>query len=214
MRFADRTGAGRGLGAALQHLAGTDPIICGLPRGGVPVAFEVAAALQAPLDVIVVRKLGFPGQSELAMGAVGEGGARFLDAATVRLAGLTTAQLSEIEGRASATVQRQASAFRDGLDRIERDGRTVVIVDDGLATGSSARAACQVARVEGAARMILAVPVAPRGWISSLEGVADDYLCLISPQRMRAVGNWYDDFSATTDQEVVNCLARAQEWRH
>lgn len=214
MRFADRTEAGRGLAVALQHLRGTHVIVCGLPRGGVPVAYEVAAVLEAPLDVIVVRKLGFPGQPELAMGAVGEGGARFIDAATVRLSGLTAEQLTEIEARESQEVQRRARAFRNGLDRVERTGATVVIVDDGLATGSTARAACQVAHVEGAARVVLAVPVAPSGWTGWMKEAAEDYVCLASPERMLAVGNWYQDFSATQDEEVVDCLARAQEWRH
>ncbi|MDQ4040013.1 MAG: hypothetical protein M3313_17095 [Actinomycetota bacterium] len=214
MRFADRTEAGRGLAAALQHLRGDDVIVCGLPRGGVPVAYEVAAALEAPLDVIVVRKLGFPGQPELAMGAVGEGGARFIDAETVRRAGLTAEQLHEIEHRASAEVQQRARGFRDGRDRIERDGRTVVVIDDGLATGSTARAACQVARFEGAARVILAVPVAPSGWTTRMGATADEYVCLESPHYMLAVGNWYQDFSATTDEEVVSCLSKGQMWRH
>ncbi|MGI8626690.1 MAG: phosphoribosyltransferase [Geodermatophilaceae bacterium] len=213
MRFANRTDAGRRLAAALQHLSGDDVIVCGLPRGGVPVAYEVASAIAAPLDVIVVRKLGFPGQPELAMGAVGEGGARFIHAATVRLAGLTTEQLAEIEGRASAEVAHRARAFRNGRDRIEREGRTVVIVDDGLATGSTARAACQVARFEGAARVVLAVPVAPSGWTTWMKAAADEYVCVESPLRMLAVGNWYQDFSATKDEEVVSCLARGQVWR-
>jgi len=214
MRFADRTEAGRGLAAALQHLRGTAVIVCGLPRGGVPVAYEVASALLAPLDVIVVRKLGFPGQPELAMGAVGEGGARFVDAATVRLAGLTADQLAEIEARASGEVRSRALTFRDGQDPVVREGRTVVIVDDGLATGSTARAACQVARYEGAARVVLAVPVAPSGWTARMGGAAEEYVCLAAPERMLAVGNWYQDFSATQDEEVVDCLLRAREWRH
>lgn len=214
MRFADRTDAGRRLAAALTRFRGKDLVVCGLPRGGVPVAYEVAAALAAALDVIVVRKLGFPGQPELAMGAVGEGGARFVNETTVQMAGLTPDQLAEVERRASAEVQRAALAFRNGRGPVDRVGRTVLIVDDGIATGSTARAACQVVRVEGAARVVLAVPVAPSGWSATMEDVADEYVCLEEPQHLRAVGNWYLDFSATSDEQVVDCLARSQEWRH
>lgn len=208
MRFADRTDAGRGLAAALHHLRDQDPVVCGLPRGGVPVAYQVALALWAPLDVIVVRKLGFPGQPELAMGAVGEAGARFVDDTTVRLAGITPDELAELEQQATAEVQRSAEGFRNGRYPVDRAGRTVVIVDDGIATGSTARAACQVARFERAAHVVLAVPVAPSGWTVQMGDAADEYVCLEAPQRMAAVGNWYLDFSPTGDAEVVDCLAR------
>lgn len=214
MRFADRFDAGRRLAAALQHLANQDVVICGLPRGGVPIGYEVARALRASLDIVVVRKLGFPGQPELAMGAVGEQGARFVDETTFRLSGLTAAQLAEVERLAVAEVRRKAQRFRDGRDRVDRAGRTVVIVDDGIATGSTARAACQVVCAEGAARIVLAVPVAPPGWTMQMGQAADEYVALETPQPMMAVGNWYLDFSPTSDAEVVTCLARSQEWRH
>jgi putative phosphoribosyl transferase len=213
MRFANRMDAGRRLGAALEHLRGEDLVICGLPRGGVPVAYEVAIALGAPLDVIVVRKLGFPGQPELAMGAVGEAGARFVDETTVVLSGLTSIELAELERLAGGEVQRKARRFRDGRDRVERAGRTVVIVDDGIATGSTARAACQVVRAERATRVVLAVPVAPPGWATQLGEAADEYVCLETPQPMVAVGNGYLDFSPTSDAEVVDCLSRSLQWR-
>jgi putative phosphoribosyl transferase len=214
VRFADRIDAGRRLAAAVQHLRAQDLVVCGLPRGGVPVAYEVAVALDAPLDVIVVRKLGFPGQPELALGAVGEAGARFVDDITVRLAGLTTGQLTEMERQAGAEVQRNADRFRHGRDALTLADRTAVVVDDGIATGSTARAACQVVRAQQAARVVLAVPVAPPGWATQMGDAADEYVCLETPQRMVAVGNWYLDFSATSDQEVTDCLRRNQEWRH
>lgn len=206
MKFADRSAAGRGLADALAHLRGDDLVVYGLPRGGVPVAYEVALALGAPLDVVVVGKLGFPGQSELAMGAVGEDGARFVDERTVGLAGLTPDDLAEIERAAIAQVEHRARVFRQGRPRVDCAGRTVVVVDDGIATGSTARAACQVVRGQRAARVILAVPVAPIGWTAMMGPVADEYVTLSSPLRMVAVGNWYVNFQATPDSDVIRWL--------
>lgn len=183
-------------------------VVCGLPRGGVPVACEVAAALGAPLDVIVVRKLGFPGQAELAMGAVGEAGARFVDGAMIARAGLSEPVLAELVSAAATDVQRSTLLFRSGRNPVNRTGRTVVIVDDGIATGSTALAACQVARLEGARRVILAVPVAPRGWTGAMGQAADEYVALQTPQSFRAVGHWYLDFAPTPDAEVIDCLDR------
>ncbi|MDQ3733705.1 MAG: hypothetical protein M3400_06845 [Actinomycetota bacterium] len=214
MKFVDRIDAGRRLADAVQHLRDRDPVVCGLPRGGVPVAYEVARALQAPLDVIVVRKLGFPGQPELAMGAVGEGGARFIDDAMVARARLSAEELARIEAQARADVRHAAQTFRNGLAPVERAGRTVVIVDDGIATGSTARAACQVARAEDAASVVLAVPVAPPGWTLNMGRVADEYVSVQTPQFMWAVGNWYRDFTATADAEVVKCLTDSLQWRN
>ncbi|MGI8720616.1 MAG: phosphoribosyltransferase [Geodermatophilaceae bacterium] len=214
MSFADRRDAGRRLATALGHLADQDVVVCGLPRGGVPVAYEVALALRAPLDVVIVRKLGFPGQPELAMGAVGEAGARFVDESTVRLSGLTSSQLDEVERRAADEILRKAQRFRSGQDRVDRGGCTVVVVDDGIATGSTARAACQVLRAERVARVVLAVPVAPLGWMQAMGMAADEYVAVETPQRMVAVGNWYLDFSPTSDDDVVDCLAKSRQWRH
>ncbi|MBA3339240.1 MAG: hypothetical protein H0T54_05770 [Geodermatophilaceae bacterium] len=208
MSFVDRTDAGRRLAHAVQYLRDRDVIVCGLPRGGVPVAYEVALVLGAPLDVIVVRKLGFPGQPELAMGAVGEAGAQFLDDAMLSRAGLSADQLAGLQAAAADEVARGTQLFRSGRDPVSRAGRTVVIVDDGIATGSTARAACQVARMEGARRVILAVPVAPQSWTAALGPAADEYVALQTPQSFRAVGHWYLDFSATSDAEVINCLDR------
>jgi putative phosphoribosyl transferase len=204
--FRDRIDAGRRLAARLCHLRGEDVVVLGLPRGGVPVAAEVAAALAAPFDVIVVRKLGVPFQPELAMGAVGEGGIRVIDNEVVRLVGVSPAELAAVEARERAELVRRAERFRQGEERIDLAGRTVVIVDDGIATGSTARAACAVARAAHAGRVVLAVPVAPVGWRERLAGVADELVCVATPEPFVAVGQFYADFRQTTDEEVVACL--------
>lgn len=207
--FVDRIAAGRQLGQRLAHLRGADLVVLGLPRGGVPVAAEVAEALGAPLDVILVRKLGIPVQPELAMGAVGEDGVRVLVPETVRRAGITEDALATVEQRERAELRRRARRFRSDRDRLSLAGRTAVLVDDGMATGSTARAACQVARALGAARVILAVPVAPSDGTRRIEDSADELICLITPRRLQAIGRWYRDFTQTTDEEVVCCLRRA-----
>ena len=206
--FIDRIDAGRRLGARLRDLRGEDVVVVGLPRGGVPVAFEVAQALQAPLDVIVVRKLGVPFQPELAMGAIGEDGVRIIDEEIVRLAHVSADELAAVERRERAELERRAERFRVDRDRVPLGGRTVIVVDDGIATGSTARAACQVARAQGAARVVLAVPVAPPDWTARLEHDADELVCLRTPTRFFAIGQWYSDFSQTSDEEVVACLRR------
>ena len=167
--FRDRAAAGRRLAERLGYLADEDVVVLGLPRGGVPVAFEVAAALQAPLDVIVVRKLGVPYQPELAMGAIGEDGVLVLNDEVVAIAGVAEAELAALERSERAGLERLAMRFRDGRARAPLAGRTAVVVDDGIATGSTARAACQVARAHGAARVVLAVPVAPRPSLIGLD---------------------------------------------
>ena len=174
MVFADRDDAGRRLAARLGHLRGEPVVVLGLPRGGVPVAFQVARALGAPLDVIVVRKLGVPQQPELAMGAVGEGGVRVINRQIVRTAGVPEKDLAAVVAREQAAVEARAVRYRARWPRQPLDGRTAVVVDDGIATGATARAACQVARAHGAARVVLAVPVAPRGWQAGIGGDADD----------------------------------------
>ncbi len=204
--FVDRGAAGRRLGQRLQHLRGEDVAILGLPRGGVPVAAEVALALGAPLDVIVVRKLGVPSQPELAMGAIGEGGVRVLVPETVRRAGVTDDALAGVERRERTELERRAQRFRGDRARLSLVGRTAVVVDDGIATGSTARAACHVARAQGATRVVLAVPVAPFDWARDLSDAADELIALVTPRLLRAIGGWYADFSQTTDEEVVACL--------
>ncbi|MGH9134425.1 MAG: phosphoribosyltransferase [Ilumatobacteraceae bacterium] len=210
MRFTDRRDAGRRLAGLLQHLVGDDVAVLGLPRGGVPVAFEVADALSAPLDVIVVRKLGAPYQPELAMGAIGEGGVRLIDDRVVRSVGATDTQIARTEERERAELARRAEQFRGDAPPIAIEGKTAVIVDDGIATGSSARVACRIVRARQAARIVLAVPVAPDRWTSELRDEADEFVCVHTPRWYRSVGEWYDDFRQTTDDEVVRCLELAR----
>lgn len=207
--FVDRGDAGRRLGRRLQHLRGEDVVVLGLPRGGVPVAAEVALALGAPLDVIVVRKLGVPSEPELAMGAVGEGGVRVLVPEIVSRAGVTDDELAGVERQERAELDRRAQRFRGERTRISLVGRSAVVVDDGIATGSTARAACQVARAQGAARVVLAVPVAPFDWALRLHDDADELIALAAPRLLRAIGGWYTDFSQSSDEEVVACLRSA-----
>ncbi|GHH67727.1 phosphoribosyltransferase family protein [Promicromonospora soli] len=209
MIFNDRTDAGRQLAERLQPLRGENVVVLGLPRGGVPVAFEVARALDAPLDVIVVRKLGVPYQPELALGAIGEGDVRVLDERITGQVRLPTEELAEVERAERAELLRRVEKFRAGQDRTALVGRTALIVDDGLATGSTARAACQVARAQGAARVILAVPVGAADAVRLLQRDADDVVCLETPARFMAVGQWYSNFRQTTDREVAGLLDRA-----
>jgi len=208
MPFRDRREAGRRLAERLSGLRATSPLILGLPRGGVPVAYEVAKALGAPLDILVVRKLGVPFQPELGMGAVGEDGVRVLNADVLRQAGVTEAQLAQVEARERAEVEERAARLRGGRPAIPLQGRTAVIVDDGLATGGTARAAVRVARERGAARVILAVPVAPPETVAALRRDADDVVAVETPEPFFAIGGWYSDFSPTSDDEVIELLAQ------
>ncbi len=209
MKFADRVDAGRQLSRLVGYLRGPDVVVLGLPRGGVPVAFELARALRAPLDVIVVRKLGVPGQPELGMGAIGEVGVRVINPDVVRVADVSAEQLAAVEARERAVLTQRADVLRGDQPAAPLAGRTALIVDDGVATGSTARAACQVARARGAIRVILAVPVAAAGVASSLRADADDVICVLTPSWLSSVGEWYDDFSPTTDQDVLHLLARS-----
>ena len=209
MAFINRAEAGKYLAERLQAYAGDDVVVLGLPRGGVPVAFEVARALGAPLDVIVVRKLGVPFQPEVAMGAIGEGGARTINDEIVRVAQVTPDQLAAVEAAERRELERRAQRFRSDRPRLDLAGRTALIVDDGIATGSTARAACHVARAQGATRVVLAVPVAPPGAAAQLAGDADDFVVLATPEPFSAVGQFYDDFSQVSDEEVLDLLARS-----
>lgn len=206
-RFRDRRSAGRQLGAALAARATDADMVVGLPRGGVPVAGEVALVLGVPLDVIVVRKLGVPGQRELAMGAIGEDGARVVDTDLAHRLGVTGRDLADTEATARDELASRLASIRSRHPRVDLRGRAVIIVDDGVATGSTARAACQVARAHGAAWVTLAVPVAPHGWEAEMGDVADEYVALSTPDDFHAVGLHYDDFSPTTDRDVEECLA-------
>jgi putative phosphoribosyl transferase len=209
MLFENRTDAGQRLAAALQHLRDQHPVILGLPRGGVPVALEIATALDSPLDVILVRKLGAPIQPELAMGAIGEDGARYINGDVVQLAHVSAAELHAVEARERLELERRGERYRGQRQRRSLDGRTAVIVDDGIATGATAHAACQVARAQGAAWIVLAVPVAPPGWRARFTSVADELISLHTPRSFHAVGEFYADFSATSDQAVIDCLEAA-----
>ncbi|MFF0775664.1 phosphoribosyltransferase family protein [Nonomuraea wenchangensis] len=184
-------------------------VVLGLPRGGVPVAFEVAQALGAPLDVIVVRKLGVPFQPELGFGAVGEGGISVINPEVVRTAAVTPAEMATVERGERAEVLRRARRFRGDSAPVDLSGRTVIVVDDGIATGGTARAACQVVRARGAARVILAVPVGTPDTVASLRQDADEVICLETPDALWAIGVWYADFTQTTDEQVVKLLRRA-----
>ena len=203
--FEDRVDAGRQLGRRLAELRGQDIVVLGLPRGGVPVAFEVAAALDAPLDVIVVRKLGLPYQPELAMGAIGEGGAKVLDEQVLAHSRVGGDELQAVEEHERAALENRLVLFRKGRTRPDLTGRIAVIVDDGIATGSTARVACRVARKQGAARVILAVPVAPAETLANLTE-PDEVVCLATPRQFTAVGYHYRDFSPTDDDEVLRLL--------
>ena len=209
MRFSDRADAGQRLASRLEYLRGGDNVVLGLPRGGVPVAFEVARALGAPLDVIVVRKLGVPFQPELAMGAIGQGGVKVLNAEVIRRSGVTQSEIAAVERRELADLNQQAEQFRAGRTHTDIAGRTVIIVDDGIATGSTASAACQVARRQGAAVVIMAAPVGAPESIHALRAVCDDVVCLEAPPFFAAVGTWYDDFRHVPDADVTDLLERA-----
>ncbi len=203
--FRDRVDAGRQLAERLAYLCDQDVVVLGLPRGGVPVAFEVAEALNAPLDVIVVRKLGVPFQPELAMGAIGEGGARVLDADVCRRARISEDDLRTVERQERGELEARVARYRRGRERVAVSGRVAVVVDDGIATGSTARVACEVARQLGAARVVLAVPVGPSRTLRDFPA-ADEVVCVSAVSRFLAVGYHYLDFSPTSDEQVVVLL--------
>ncbi|MFJ3906790.1 phosphoribosyltransferase family protein [Streptomyces sp. NPDC090025] len=206
MFFTDRVDAGRQLAALLVHLKGHDPVVLGLPRGGVPVAAEVADALDAPLDICLVRKLGVPYQPELAMGAIGEDGVRVRNDRVIADTGVTEHDLAEAEHRERAVLAERARRYRGAREPAVLTGRTAVIVDDGFATGATALAACQVVRARGAARIVLAVPVAPQGWVARVADVVDETVCVREPYFFHAIGQFYGDFSQTPDDDVVAAL--------
>jgi len=206
--FQDRRDAGRQLGRRMAPLAGRGVVVLGLPRGGVPVAAEVARAMGAPLDVILVRKLGVPDRPELAMGAVGEDGVLVVNDDVLQVGRIDGATFADVERRERAELDRRARHLRGDRARVPLEGRTAVVVDDGVATGATARAACAVARAHGAARVVLAVPVgSPRALREMAPGV-DEVVCLESPQRFSAVGQAYADFRPTEDEEVLELLRR------
>lgn len=209
MYFDDRRDAGRRLGRRLEYLRDENAVVVGLPRGGVPVAYEVARALDAPLDVIVVRKLGVPYQPELAFGAIGEDDVRVINDVVLGYTRLTGDEIATVERRERAELRRRTERLRRAHPRIPLSGRTVIVIDDGIATGATARAACQVAWAQGAQRVVLAVPVAPRDTLAALGEVADEVVCLEMPMWFGAVGSWYRNFGQVTDAEVDLLLRTA-----
>jgi putative phosphoribosyl transferase len=209
-RFRDRVEAGRRLAQRLSKYAGReDVIVLGLPRGGVPVAAEVAKALAAPLDVFLVRKVGLPGYEELAMGAVASGGVLVLDEGLVRRLGIGREQLEQSIRAELQELERREQAYRGGRGPLNLEGKTVILVDDGLATGASMRAAAEAVRRLDPARVVVAVPVAAEETCDQLRDFVDEVLCDLTPRPFNAVGLWYEDFSQTSDDEVRELLARA-----
>lgn len=217
-RFADRADAGRHLASALAAYRGRDVVVLGLPRGGVPVAAEVAETLGAPLDVLVVRKLGVPYQPELAFGAIGEGpdgGVRVLNDTVLRRTGLSPEDITAVEDAQWTELHRRIDRYRDGRPGLSLVRRIALIVDDGFATGATARAAALVARAQGAKTVVLAAPIGAPDTIASLREVADEVVCLGAPRDFVAVGQGYDEFGQTSDDEVCTLLGAAhRERRH
>ncbi|HEX6534599.1 MAG TPA: phosphoribosyltransferase [Gemmatimonadaceae bacterium] len=202
-RFADRREAGRALAAELARYAGRrDLVVLALPRGGVPVAAEVARALGAPMDVFVVRKLGAPGYPELALGAIASGGLRVIDPSMVRLLRVRPEEVERIAREEGVELERRERAYRVGHAPLPVAGRTVILVDDGLATGASMMAAIAALRQSGATAIVVAVPVAARQSLARMRRAADDVVAVATPEPFFAVGLWYDDFTQTTDDEV------------
>ncbi|MBO9651959.1 MAG: phosphoribosyltransferase [Variovorax sp.] len=209
MKFKDRRDAGRRLATALEAWRGRpDVLVLALPRGGVPVAWEVARALGARLDVLVVRKLGFPGQEEFAMGAIASGGIRVMSD-TEGAWPVSERQLEAIVAREQAELERRERRYRSGRPPLELGGRVLVLVDDGLATGATMSAAVKAARSAGPNRIVVAVPVASVEAVQSLGALADEVVCPCTPEHFRAVGMWYEDFAQTSDEEVDLLLSRA-----
>lgn len=211
MLYADRTEAGRALARALGAYAGRpDLIVLALPRGGVPVAFEVARELGAPLDVFLVRKLGFPSNEEFAMGAIASGGVRVVNEPLLARYRVPASAVEEVAQREGRELTRRERSFRGDQPPLEIRGKTVIVVDDGLATGFSMRAAVTALRAFAPKRIVVAVPVGPEDTVEELRRVADEVVCPASPEPFLAVGRFYDVFDQTSDDEVKECLARAR----
>lgn len=208
--FRDRVEAGRFLASALVRYTGPEKVVVlGLPRGGVPVAAEVAKSLGAPLDVLVVRKLGAPGQPELAVGAIGEEGVRVVNEDLAETLGLNHAALDRIAAAEQAELERRVALYRAGRPPFDVAGKTVIVVDDGVATGATMRAGLQTVRARGAKEVIAAAPVGARDSVNSLRADADEVVVLETPMFFQSVGQWYEDFSQTSDEEVRQLVAGA-----
>lgn len=211
MLYADRAEAGRALANALREYAGRpDVVVLALPRGGVPVAYRVAEALEAPLDVFLVRKLGFPGSEEFAMGAIASGGVRVLNEAVIDRYGVPEAVVETVARREERELSRREKSYRGDLPPLDLSGKTAIVVDDGLATGFSMRAAVKALRTLGPRRIVVAVPVGPRETVAELRLLADAVVCPATPEPFLAVGRFYESFDQTSDREVVDFVARAR----
>jgi len=212
MMFDNRKDAGRKLANLLGSYANrNDVIVLGIPRGGVPVAFEVASALDAPLDVFVSRKLGVPGQEELAFGAIASGGVRVLDAELVEAVGISDSEIERITTQVRMELERRERAYRGDRPPLKVEGSSVILVDDGIATGSSMRAAIRGLRQLKPGRLVVAVPVAPVSTCNRIRADVDELVCAFMPESFYAIGQFYDDFSQVTDQEVTDLLHRAEQ---
>ena len=208
-RFEDRSEAGRELAARLTHLRDTNAIVLALPRGGVPVGYEIARALHVPLDVLNVRKLGVPWHEELAMGAIGAGGVRVLNDAVIRETGVTRQEIEAVTRQEEAELDRRERAYRGARPAPDLAGRTVVLVDDGIATGATVRAAIAVVQAQHPARVVLATPVAQASIAAALRREVDDVVCAVEPLDLYAIGLWYDRFGQLDDAEVRALLGSA-----
>lgn len=209
-KFRDRRDAGRALAGELEKYAGRDDLlVLALPRGGVPVGYEVARELHAPLDVFLVRKLGVPGQEELAMGAIASGGVRVLNRQVVEMLGLTDPTIAAVAATEQEELERRELAYRGDRPTLDVRGKTVILVDDGLATGSTMRAAAMALRQQEPERLVVAVPVAAEETCEQFRDEVDEIVCAMTPEPFYAVGLWYEDFSQTTDAEVTDLLERA-----
>ena len=210
--FHDRFEAGRVLASRLEAYADRpEAIVLGLPRGGVAVAYEVARALHLPLDVFIVRKLGVPGQEELAMGAIASGGVRVLNQAVIRALGLSQADVTDVIRREEQELRRREEQFRGNRPPLDLKGKTVIVVDDGLATGATMWAAITAVRQQQPAKIVMAVPVADPSGCESFRQIADEVVCAITAEPLHAVGLWYQEFPQLTDEEVRDLLARAEQ---
>ena len=215
MRFANREEAGRLLAQQLEHYKGRhDVVVLGLVRGGVPIAFEVAKALQAPLDVFILRKLGVPGHEELAFGAIASGGIHVLDQETINAVGLSPIEMNQALTQAREEMERREWLYRKDMTPVKVAGKIAILVDDGIATGSSMRAAVAALRKMKAERIVVAVPVAPLSTYRRLRNEADDVVCSHTPESFYAVGAFYDDFSQVTDEEVIRLLSLNKSLLH
>lgn len=211
MRFRDRTEAGKKLAAKLAAYAHhPDVLVFALPRGGVPVGFEVAKALDAPLDIFLVRKLGVPGHEELAMGAIASGDVRVLNEDVVQYLRIPSEMIDAVAKAEQQELERREHAYRGDRPKLDIRGHTVILVDDGLATGSTMRAAAMALRQQQPVRIIVAVPVASPSSCDEFKGLIDECVCAVTPEPFYAVGLWYEDFTQTTDEEVRRLLAQSE----